>query len=63
MTASVLKRDPNTYKGSKERLFIMTQTHNLHIFGVIPFRQENNSSAKKDNRTVLENCTHLYDDT
>ena len=24
-------------KGSKERLFIMTQTQNLHIFGVIPF--------------------------
>ena len=24
-------------KGSKESLFIMTQTHNLHIFGVIPF--------------------------
>ena len=24
-------------KSSKERLFIMTQTHNLQIFGVIPF--------------------------
>ena len=23
-------------KGSKERLFIMTQTRNLQIFGVIP---------------------------
>ena len=24
-------------KGSKERLFIMTQTHNLQILGVMPF--------------------------
>ena len=24
-------------KGSKERLFIRTQTHSLQIFGVIPF--------------------------
>ena len=24
-------------KGSKERLFIMTQTHSQQIFGVIPF--------------------------
>ena len=24
-------------KGSKERLFIRTQTHDLQIFGVIPF--------------------------
>ena len=24
-------------KGSKERLFIMTQTHSLHILEVIPF--------------------------
>ena len=24
-------------KGSNERLFIRTQTHNLQIFGVIPF--------------------------
>ena len=24
-------------KGSKERLFIRTQTHNLQIFGVTPF--------------------------
>ena len=27
----------NGIKGSKERLFITTQTHNLPIFGVIPF--------------------------
>ena len=40
MTASVLKQDPNTQKvktKTKKRLFIMTQTHNLQIFGVIPF--------------------------
>ena len=52
MSASVLKQDPNIYKGyistvsdtrskhikgSKERLFIMTQTHNLQIVRVIPF--------------------------
>ena len=24
-------------KGSKERLFIITQSHSLQIFGVIPF--------------------------
>ena len=24
-------------KGSKERLFIVTQTHSLQMFGVIPF--------------------------
>ena len=28
---------PKHIKGSKERLFIMTQTHNMQIFGVIPF--------------------------
>ena len=32
MTASVLKQDPNT-KGSYERLFILTRTHSMHIFG------------------------------
>ena len=51
MSASVLKQDPNIYKGyistvsdtrskhikgSKERLFIRTQTRNLQIFGVFP---------------------------
>ena len=35
MTASVLKQGPNK-KGSKERLFIMTRTHNMQIFGEIP---------------------------
>ena len=30
-------------KDSKERLFIMTQTHSLHSFGVIPFVKEQNN--------------------
>ena len=33
-------------KGSKERLFIMTQTHNLHIFGVIPFVKLRNDNER-----------------
>ena len=39
MTASVLKQDPNTLKkkNQKNTYFIMTQTHNLQILGVIPF--------------------------
>ena len=32
MTASVLKQDPNTWKGSKEGLLIVTQTHSLQVF-------------------------------
>ena len=32
-----IKLRPKHIKGSKERLFIMTQTHNMQIFGVIPF--------------------------
>ena len=31
-------------KGSKERLFIMTQARNLHIFRVIPFVKRQNDS-------------------
>ena len=30
-------------KGSKERLFIMTQTYNLQIFGVISFAKVQNN--------------------
>ena len=26
-----------TQKGSNERLFILTRTHSMHIFGEIPF--------------------------
>ena len=37
----------NTYKGSKERLFIWTQTHNLLIFRVIPFvKLQSHSSSR-----------------
>ena len=32
-----LQRRSKHIKGSKERLFIWTQTHTLQIFGVIPF--------------------------
>ena len=31
------KTRPKHIKGSKERLFIRTQTHSLHISGEIPF--------------------------
>ena len=31
------KNNSKHIKGSKERLFIRTQTHNPQIFGVIPF--------------------------
>ena len=31
-------------KDSKERLFIMTQTHNLQIFGVNPFVKRQNDT-------------------
>ena len=39
MIASVLKQDPHPTKSSKERFFIMTQTHNMEIFGGNPLRQ------------------------
>ena len=31
-------------KGSEERLFILTQTHNLQVFGVIPFVKLQNNT-------------------
>ena len=31
-------------KGSKERLFIMTDIHHLQIFGVIPFVKQQNET-------------------
>ena len=37
MTASVLKQDPNTKKGSEERYVFGQLRHNLQIFRVIPF--------------------------
>ena len=33
-----------TQKCSKERLFIMTQTHNMQIFGEIPFVKPQNDT-------------------
>ena len=47
MTASVLKQDFRNIKSSKERLFIRTQTHNLQIFGVIPFDKLQNDTFKQ----------------
>ena len=44
MTASVPKQDPNTYKSSEERLFIMTQTHSLQIFGGNPLAKLQNDT-------------------
>ena len=37
-------------KCSKERLFIMSQTHNLHIFGVIPFVKLQNDKKQQFNQ-------------
>ena len=43
MTASVLKRDPNTEKvQTNAYLFILTRTHNMQIFGKIPFVEPQN---------------------
>ena len=36
MTASILKHDPNTYKIQKNA-YLLWQTHNLQILGVISF--------------------------
>ena len=47
MTTSVLKQDPNTKKDSKERLFIVTKTHSLNIFGVIPSSPRKTKQTKK----------------
>ena len=46
MTASVLKQDPNT-KGSNERLFILTWTHSMKIFGEIPFISSPKTTLKQ----------------
>ena len=43
MTASILKQDPHA-KDSKEGLFIMTQTYNLQILGVISFVKQQNDT-------------------
>ena len=43
MTISVLKKI-QTQKGSNECLFILTQTHNMQIFGEIPFVKPQNGT-------------------
>ena len=50
MTASVPKQDPNTKKASNERLFILTRTHSMHIFGEIPFIKPENDTSTTDKR-------------
>ena len=44
MTASVLKQKIQAQKGSNERLFVLTPTHSMHIFGEIPFIKPQNDT-------------------
>ena len=37
-----------TQKGSNKRLFILTQTHSMHIFGEIPFINPQNDTWTTD---------------
>ena len=46
-------------KRSKERLFIMTQTHNLQIFEVIPLYQA--TKRHLNNSRYKNNCYYYYD--
>ena len=39
--------NPNTKKGSNERLFILTRAHSLHIFGEIPFIKPQNNTNNR----------------
>ena len=39
-----------TQKGSNERLFILTQTDSMHIFGEIPFVKPQNDAQTTDKR-------------
>ena len=39
------ERDP-TQKGSNERLFILTRTHSMQIFGEIPFIKPQNDTEQ-----------------
>ena len=41
--------DSKHIKGSKERLFIRTQTHNLQIFGIIPLSSYKTTLLKQLN--------------
>ena len=42
MMLSRLSNKIQTQKGSNERLFILTRTHSMHIFGEIPFMKPQN---------------------
>ena len=60
MTARVLKQDPNT-KGSKERLFITTRTHNMQIFGEIPFvKPHNDTSTTAKGLNTMKNESETF---
>ena len=62
ITDSVLKQDSNKIKGSKERLFIRSQTHSLQIFGVIPFVSlQNNTTLNKIGHMRFEQVPDLSD--
>ena len=65
-SASVLKED-QTQKGSKVCLFIMTQTHNMQIFGESPLsshkttlKQQINEKERKKRKKKKERQTYLF---
>ena len=43
-------REIQTQKGSNERLFILTRTHSMHIFGEIPLVKPQNDTETTDKR-------------
>ena len=43
-------RDPNTKRFKNERLFILTRTHSMQIFGEIPFIKPQNDTQTTDKR-------------
>ena len=44
LTASAESLEIQTRKGSNERLFNLTRTHSVHIFGEIPFIKPQNDT-------------------
>ena len=50
MTATVLKSKTQTQTGSNERLFILTRTHSMQIFGEIPCVKPQNDTQTTDKR-------------
>ena len=46
--------DIQTQKGSNERLFILTQTHSMQIFGEIPSIKPQNDTYTTDKRSKNE---------